>query len=270
MRLTPERLHTWLARPQATNRDALVLGVGGGILTAVVLYAGGAVLDAADVIDWSTHVALWAVAAGGAIAVGVGMILGSRLVGPRSELERDIEAYETYAEHVRDALADLRRAVAGQLANFSVRDFIETGVFQTAHSLLTRQRDRGDVRFSILHHDGTDLVMADSTGLFPALGHSADARQNYRLPIRDSFSALALTTGRPHASNQLSTDDRFKSHPRSRPGREYESIVSIPIWKDGEVDGVLNVIAERQDAFSSVDQTYLGLLGSVIDVARSF
>jgi hypothetical protein len=31
----------------------------------------------------------------------------------------------------------------------------------------------------------------------------------------------------------------------------------------------LNVIAARQDAFSAVDRTYITLLASVIDVARS-
>jgi hypothetical protein len=39
-------------------------------------------------------------------------------------------AYETYAEHLRDALRDLRRVVANELPSFSTRDFIEAGIFE--------------------------------------------------------------------------------------------------------------------------------------------
>jgi hypothetical protein len=46
-------------------------------------------------------------------------------------------------------------------------------------------------------------------------------------------------------------------------------MISIPLWKAGATDGVLNVIATREDAFSAVDRTYMTLLASVIDVART-
>jgi transcriptional regulator with GAF, ATPase, and Fis domain len=71
------------------------------------------------------------------------------------------------------------------------------------------------------------------------------------------------------ASGHLSADDRFAPHPLAQKGREYESIVSVPLHYAGAVDGVLNVIATRQDAFSTVDRTYITLLAAVIDVART-
>jgi putative methionine-R-sulfoxide reductase with GAF domain len=102
--------------------------------------------------------------------------------------------------------------------------------------------------------------------LYPALGHTPQGRQDFRIPIDESFSGLSYRQGRIIASGKLSEDDRFRAHPRAR--RPYESIVSVPLCKYGEVDGVFNVVATRPDAFSVVDRTYISLLGSVIDVAR--
>lgn len=69
------------------------------------------------------------------------------------------------------------------------------------------------------------------------------------------------------ASGKLSEDDRFKPHPQAT--RPYESIVSVPLWADDDVDGVLNVVSTDADAFNAVDRSYLALIGSVIDVARA-
>jgi hypothetical protein len=78
-----------------------------------------------------------------------------------------------------------------------------------------------------------------------------------------------LHSGKVQSSNHLSSDERYAPHPRAQSGREYESMVSVPLWHAGAIDGVLNVIATRQDAFSAVDRTYITLLASVIDVART-
>ena len=72
-----------------------------------------------------------------------------------------------------------------------------------------------------------------------------------------------------YASAELTKDDRFTRHPRARPGREYESIVSVPLRDEADVVGVFNVIATRQNAFNAVDRTYITLLGSLTDLARA-
>ena len=154
----------------------------------------------------------------------------------------------------------------------SARDFIEVGIFEPAHRLLRRDHlgaDRGDLRFSILVADGEDFVMADDSGLLPAHGHRSESRQKFRLPIKDSFAGVAFNSGRVQSSNDLHTDQRFMPHPKASSSREYQSMVSVPLWRAGEVDGVLNVLAVRKDAFSPVDRTCITLLASVIDVARS-
>lgn len=184
----------------------------------------------------------------------------------------ELGAYETYAEHLRDALGDLRRVVARELPSFSTRDFIETGILEPAHTLLQRDHrgeTRGDVRFSILRPKGDDFVMADGDDLYPARGHHAESRQRFRLPIRGSFAGIALDLARVQWSNDLETDTRFVPHPLASHERRYQSIVSVPLWRSGSIAGVLSVIATRKDAFSPVDRTYITLLASVIDVAES-
>lgn len=227
---------------------------------------------------------VWVAALIGLVAFLVGLVLGTAMGGARegdglktkiSELESrtgELGEYETYAEHVRDALGELRKVVAKELPSVSTRDFIEVGIFEPAYRLLRRDHrdaDRGDVRFSILVSDGDDFVMADDSGLLPAHGHRSESRQRFRLAIKDSFAGVAFNSGRVQSSNDLSADQRFKRHPKASTDREYQSMVSVPLWRAGEVDGVLNVLAVRKDAFSPVDRTYITLLASVIDVARS-
>jgi GAF domain len=226
----------------------------------------------------------WAVALAAVVGLLVGLLVGAALGGSSEgeglksridELESrtgELGGYETYVEHVRDALSELRKVVTKELPSMSTRDFIEIGIFEPADKLLERDhRDaaRGDVRFSILVPDGDDFVMADASGLQPAHGHRVESRQSFRLPINASFAGVAFHTGQVQSSNHLSSDQRFKRHPKATTGREYQSMVSVPLWRSGEVDGVLNVLAVRKDAFSTVDRTYITLLASVIDVARS-
>jgi len=227
---------------------------------------------------------VWVLALVALVAFLVGLVYGMTLGGASegdglksriSELESrtgELGEYETYAEHVRDALGELRKVISKEMPSVSTRDFIEIGIFQPAYRLLHRDhRDaaRGDVRFSILVADGDDFVMADESGLLPAHGHRSESRQRFRLPIRDSFAGVAYNSGRVQSSNDLAKDERFKPHPKASSGREYRSMVSVPLFRAGVVDGVLNVLAVRKDAFSPVDRTYITLLASVIDVARS-
>ena len=253
------------------------------IALVVAIVAGGVVSPLVALLT-KHRVHVWVVILVGFVALVVGLVSGAALGAASdgeglkariSELESrtgELGEYETYAEHVRDALGDLRKVIAKELPSFSMRDFIETGIFEPAHKLLQRDHrdaERGDVRFSILYPSGDDFVMADSAGLLPALGHRMESRQRFRLPIKGSFAGVALDHGRVQWSNDLSGDQRFTRHPKAEADRQYESIVSVPLWRAGEVDGVLNVLAVRKDAFSPVDRTYITLLASVIDVARS-
>jgi hypothetical protein len=230
-----------------------------------------------------TKAPLWATVAAGLVGLLVGLVLGRLRAGATAdaglrakvgELEAragELGAYDTYAVHLRDVLDSLRQVSANELSSFSTRDFIEVGIFGPANELLARDHHtaRGVVRFAILRPQGAYFVMADTSDLLPALGYGLATRQNFRLEIRGSFAGIAMDHGEVMWSNDLAMERLFKPHPMANPERAYCSIVCVPLWRAGRVDAVLNVVAERKDAFTAVDRTYIALLGSVIDVAES-
>jgi GAF domain-containing protein len=257
----------WLNRPQRTRRDDLSVGLVLVGLVYVLTYGLGRGLDALGLIDFGNDVPLWLAALAIVFALLAGIFVGRRSYTSAPQ------TYELYAEHLRDALADLRRVKEDELETFSLRDYVENGIFQGAHRLLTTHgRARGDVRFSILHPSKDDpdvFVMSEDGVLFPALGHSIEARQEFSIRIDDSFVGQAYRSAKTAVSNDVQHDSRWKAHPRARPGREYGSLVAVPLVSRGRVNGVLGVIAVRPRAFRPVEQTYITLLGSVIDVART-
>jgi hypothetical protein len=187
-----EYVSAWLNRPQRTRRDDLLIAVVFAALLWVLGQVGGRLVDALGLIDFRNSVPIWAAALVGGMLLALGTLLGRRryLLAP--------QAHELYTQHLRDALADLRKLTAGELPDFSLRDYIENGLFQPAHKLLTtRGRNRGEVRFSILHpdpDDRKDFVMSEKNTLYPALGHSMEGRQ----ALQDGDRRL---TGRTRLSN---------------------------------------------------------------------
>jgi hypothetical protein len=75
-----KRIQNWLGRPQRTNRDALVVGVVGAAVSAVVAYAVGRALGAADIIDSTSTVPVWMASLSVGVALGVGLLLRRRSV----------------------------------------------------------------------------------------------------------------------------------------------------------------------------------------------
>jgi hypothetical protein len=166
-----------------------------------------------------------------------------------------------YANHLYEILATLRRVMGGAIPGVKVTDFVEYGVLQPARDLL-RQGSDEDVRISILMPDGTgrDWVMRY------AAGHSLESRQAFRLPIESSFSKYAYESGEVVWSNNLNEDSRFMRHPQARAGRQYESMISVPIRRGDQAVAVLNVISSEADAFGDEDITYAKLIGAVVEV----
>jgi hypothetical protein len=139
------------------------------LLVAIVVGVIGPPIFAFTLDD---SVPIWGLVLAIGLAGALGIVRGAsgdREVDTTGELEAlkkqvaTLGAYDTYAAHVEDALRDLRLVLAGELPSFSLRDFVETGIFEPAHILLQRDyagAPRGDVRFSILHptDDGEDFV----------------------------------------------------------------------------------------------------------------
>lgn len=267
----------WLERPHQTNRDALIVSVVGGLAVILLAAAAGVLLASADVIVLEGSIPTWLAFILLGLAIAVGMLVGAALRPKQSELQErideiearkaEVQAYESYAEHIGEVLADVRKVLDGVVSSIPPRDFVEKGIFEPAHVWLTKGRDRGEVRFSILHPEGDEFVMADDTGMYPAHGHSLEGRSNFRLPIDQSFAGLAYRRCQPMGSGDVDTDERFTPHPKAT--RPYKSIYSVPLHAGGDVTGVFNVIAEKANAFDAIDRTYIRLLAAVTEIVRA-
>jgi hypothetical protein len=242
----------WLER-QSTNRDALILAAVAFVLPLVL---GG--LNDAGVLETLPLVA-WL-----AIGVGVFLLLLTFWAGRRMAPTRVPWDVERYSEHTADALDTLQKAIHGTIPAISLGDFVQEGIFEPAHNILTRGK-RGDVRLSLLAptDDGDEFEMLH------ALGHDMGSRRQLRLKIVGSFAGLALTHGGVYYSNDTDEDDRFAPHPLARSGREYRSIVAVACHEGNENEAVLVVVATEPNAFSAADRAYIQNLAGIIDVASA-
>lgn len=159
MRSPRQATSEWLDRPQVTNREALTVGLVGAALFAALTYGARGLLAAAGIVDFRASMPVWLAGIIAGAMLAFGLFLGARRGKKAEELRSKISGleartqllagYEVYAEHLRDALADLRKLLAGDLPVFAIRDFIENGLFEPAQRLLG-SKDRGELRFSIL------------------------------------------------------------------------------------------------------------------------
>jgi GAF domain-containing protein len=282
-----KRLKSWWQR-ESKNSDAVVVGLALGIAIPLVMSA----LSEAEVFE-ALPPLVWLAIAGvaGVFLIGVltGRSSGRRLARREAErrierladearesIEREVESVrrdeqrlreereqvaEKYAEHVSDALRTLEQVIAGRISSVKVGDFIQEGLFEPAHAILAQPGTRGELRFSVLEPDGNEFRMS------VAHGHAMESRRRFRLEITGSFAGLALQSGDVKWSNDLPNDSRYQPHPRARPGREYRSMVCVPLEHGAGIFAVLVVIATERDAFSSADRIYLRTLGSIIEVA---
>jgi hypothetical protein len=281
------KIKGWLKRG-STNQDALVLGLGLGVFISLTMTG----LTVGDVLN-ALPPLVWAIIATLCTVFLVGVLVGRRMAQRsaleqtnrkiervsaegQAELEREVAAVraeerrlreereqtaERYAEHLSDALDTLERILSGTIPSVQLRDFIREGLLEPARALLLSPGHRGDVRLSVLERDGDEFKMAVSHG------HDMGSSRRFRLKIAGSFAGLAYASGEVKWSNDLEDDNRFEPHPRARPGREYRSMVAVPLKHEGEVFAVLVVVGVEKEAFSAPDRIYVRSLGSVCDVA---
>jgi GAF domain-containing protein len=242
----------WLER-QSTNRDAVLVGLGFVLLPLIF-----GVLDSTGVFN-TLPLGAWI-----ALALVVPALWLAYRLGRRSSALVVPPDVGRYVEHTTDAIDTLQLLLRGEIDPIAVREFIQEGIFEPAHAILT-QRDRGDVRFSILHPNdaGTEFSMA------LALGHSIESRRVFQMQIAGSFAGMTYSDGEPRVCNDTREDDRFTPHPHARPGREYRSIVAAPIRYGRDIDGVFVVLAEHPNAFGDGEVAYVRELAAIVGLARS-
>jgi hypothetical protein len=84
----------WLERPQVTNREALIVGVLGGIATSAVLYGVGALLGSIDLVDFTSSVPVWLAAFVAGSMLAAGLLLGARKGSKAQQLKQRIADLE--------------------------------------------------------------------------------------------------------------------------------------------------------------------------------
>jgi GAF domain-containing protein len=167
-----------------------------------------------------------------------------------------------YAAHLHEVLVTLRRVIEGGMGDVTFDDFVERGVLDPAKEALA-QAPGEEVRLSILLPDPQHVNFL----MRWASGHSLESRLRYSLAIAGSFTGNALGTGEVQWSNEVDADPRFRPHPRARPGREYGSLVSVPIIVHDRPAAVLSAISTRKGAFSPADVLYIALIGALLGLA---
>ncbi|HEX8646315.1 MAG TPA: GAF domain-containing protein [Thermoleophilaceae bacterium] len=173
--------------------------------------------------------------------------------------------YPYYAEHVREALNTLQRVAAGHVTGVTTAEFVERGILAPACYWLT-QAGGESVRMTVIRPQEPDRREFE---LLWESGHSVEARHGFSLEIAGSFAGVAFTRGETQWTNDVEKDPRWMKHPKARPGREYGSLVSVPIRMGEDVVAVFNAISRRNKAFSPADLNYLELLGALISMIYS-
>jgi GAF domain-containing protein len=229
----------WLTSLPARIAEGLL----GAALFAYVVQEG---VLGEDIKVWIALLALL-LCCGGAYFVGAGRVTRKNL-------------YPYYAEHVREALNTLQRVAAGTVAGVTTEEFVERGILAPACYWLTQVGDEG-VRMTVIRPKEPDRQEFELVWEF---GHSVEARHAFSLDVAGSFAGVAFTRGETQWTNEVAKDPRWAKHPKARPGREYGSLVSVPIRMGDEVVAVFNAISKYNKAFSPADLNYLELLGALI------
>ncbi|MBI2691278.1 MAG: GAF domain-containing protein [Solirubrobacterales bacterium] len=220
-----------------------------------------------SVLGGSLSLRAWEIALGVLVALGVGFWAGRVSRGPEisAEIEREIVLGQTYGEHVREVLNTFQRALSGDIAGVTLDDFISKGILDPARDVLT-QGEGEEIRLSVLMPADDDqlkwMMVATS-------GHSLDGQKKFRLDISTSFAGRAYASKETKISQNVQDDDRFKTHSHARPGREYGSLIAVPLLDGDESVGVFCVISTFVEAFTAVDKTYVEILGAILGVAFS-
>lgn len=251
-------MRRWLQSLPEKVADSLVVPV----LAVLVIAAASLLLGLLDE-DVPVWAALIAVALSSAVALAWGRrrAEGGELI---DALLLQVDLHEYYADHLYEVLETLQKVLSRSIPDVSFAEFVERGMLQPAREYLT-QAPGEDVRLSVQIPDAQrrDFLMRFSAG------HNLEGTRDFRLPIAGSFGGHAYSSSEVQWTDDVDADPRWSKHPKGRPGRDYASLVSVPVVVRDQVIGVMNVVSTCRQAFSQADRTYIELLGSILSVAWS-
>ncbi len=101
-----------------------------------------------------------------------------------------------------------------------------------------------------------------------ATGPQAASTTGVRVPLGHGIAGLVAVTGQPMAVSDVQGDSRHAADVADQIGYEPQSILCVPLLRDGEVVGVLELLDKReQAAFSAGDIQVLGHFAELASVA---
>lgn len=219
----------------------------GGLLGLALLAAAAWGISHVD-----APLALWIV-----FLIAVAVALLSFWVGWAARYGDNLLGYQ--ADLLSEAMLGLRQIVAGKLS-ISFEEFIERGVLGPARFGLSAERGE-EIRLSIV-----ELTEGDTFRMIYEAGHSLGRKNDFSLS-KASMAGHALETQELQWTNNVSTDDRWRVHPKADESRSYGSLACMPIIVGDEAVAVLNVLSSAKHAFFTSDLTYIELLGGFIGLA---
>lgn len=237
------------------------------VANGIWLLMGLVVVVLARTYSEKVSLTAWQLAAIVFAAIALGYFVGQRRGNGTlpDEVERELTLGSVYGEHVREILNTLQRAISGDIDGVTVEAFVQKGMLDPARDLLT-QGDGEEIRLSVLMPAPEDPLQ---WAMQVASGHSLEGQQKFRLEIAKSFAGRAYSDAATKISEDVQDDPRFTKHAFARPGREYGSIIAVPLMDGDDCFGVLCTISTFSNAFSRVDKTYVEILGAIIGVALS-
>jgi GAF domain-containing protein len=169
----------------------------------------------------------------------------------RSQLEAD-----RFAAELREALTlgATSATIASPLSHGRLLEMI----VQTAAQVINA---RAAALFTI-DEDARELVFE------VALGQKADEVRRFRVPLGHGIAGLVAATGQPMAISDAQSDPRHASEIAESVGYHPQSILCVPLSRDGEITGVLELLdKDVAPSFTAADITTLGYFANQAAVA---
>ncbi len=167
-------------------------------------------------------------------------------------LERELAPLTTFRESLEAA------AIANRLAANTTQNLLYHLIVETAASVL----DAETASLFLVDSETQELVFE------VALGQPDAEEGRWRLEPGTGIVGLVAATGQPMAMTNVSEDPRHAAAIAERMGRHPRSLLCVPLFLEGEVVGVLELLDKRgADGFTPSDMASMGLFANQAAVA---
>lgn len=289
------RLKKWLSNRQPTNRETLILGSIGSLVTTAFLAAVAFVLAEVSVVDPAEQLPIWVAVALAVVASIVGFAGGAlfsqgyykpqiKALSAEAVLERerreriepDAEAQKrlvSYVDHfclLLEDISDGKVAMSSDFVEGEISDAVQETLCEIPQALLREAADI-DVKVSVWAEQ-TKLVRAAKLEVVRAPDHTQSEAKKFSVRRDKSWMHLA----QEHQSEDPERDRVLRIDDLSIAGfygedleqfREcgYQSVRVVPFDVGGEV-GRLVFLSPQPLAFSVVEDRYFVLLRAALNI----